>query len=204
VKSVIADMNWVPSGSMNPTILEGDLVYVDKAAYDLRVPLTLKRIAQWDDPDRGDVVIFFSPDTETRMVKRVVGTPGDTVQLKKNTLYLNGRALEYSALSEEEVVGMKAELRAHSVFAEEDLTGRKHAVMATPILNNPVQDFGPIRIPDGKFFVMGDNRDNSMDSRYYGLVERKRIVGEAKRVLASFDLDAWAKPRVGRFGQKLK
>ena len=69
VKSVLADLNWVPTGSMNPTILEGDLVYINKAAYDLRVPLTLSRVAEWSDPDRGDVVVFFSPGDETRMVK---------------------------------------------------------------------------------------------------------------------------------------
>ncbi len=89
VKSSLADWNWVPTGSMNPTILEGDLIYVNKMAYDLRVPLTLHRLAEWSDPERGDIVICFSPDDGTRLVKRVIGRPGETVEMRDNTLFLN-------------------------------------------------------------------------------------------------------------------
>ena len=96
VKSSLADWNWVPSGSMNPTILEGDLIYVDKLAYDLRFPLTMHRIAKWSDPKRGDIIICFSPDDDTRLVKRVIGKPGDTVEMKDNIIYLNGQQLRYN------------------------------------------------------------------------------------------------------------
>src|SRR5262249_34269477 len=78
-KSAIADWNWVPTGSMKPTILEGDLVFVNKLAYDLKVPFTLQRLAHWDDPVRGDIVVFFSPHDGTRLVKRVIALPGDTL-----------------------------------------------------------------------------------------------------------------------------
>lgn len=204
IKSVLADVNWVPTGSMNPTILEGDLVYVNKASYDLRVPLTLKRVAQWDHPDHGDVIVFFSPDTQTRMVKRVIGCPGDTLELRQNIVSLNGEPLEYGHLSDEQSEGLVGDLRRHSLFAEENLDGRKHAVMSTPAIQNPKRSFGPIVVPEGRYFVMGDNRDNSMDSRFYGFINRESIVGEAKRVIVSFDINNWIKPRLGRFGQSLK
>ena len=98
VKSSLADFNWVPTGSMKPTILEGDFVFVNKAAYGLRVPLTLLRLAHWADPGRGDVVICFSPDDGTRLIKRVVGLPGDRLELRNNQLFINGRAMAQSEM----------------------------------------------------------------------------------------------------------
>src|SRR6476620_11395823 len=100
-KSAIADWNWVPTGSMKPTILEGDLVLVNKLAYDLKVPFTLWRLAAWDDPARGDIVVFFSPYDGKRLVKRVIAWPGDTLEMRDNTLLLNGRAMDYEALDVE-------------------------------------------------------------------------------------------------------
>jgi len=204
LKSVLADLNWVPTGSMNPTILEGDLVYVDKAAYDLRLPLTLKRLAKWDDPERGDVVVFFSPADEIRMVKRVIGLPGDTLEMRNNVLVINGQVLDYGVLSSEQSRGLAPQWQERARFAEEDLDGRKHAVMALAGVHGPQRSFSPIKIPEGSYFMMGDNRDNSEDSRFYGFVEREQIVGEAKRVLVSFDLNNWLKPRLSRFGQALQ
>src|SRR5262245_44086320 len=89
-RSAIADWNDVPSGSMRPTILEGDRIFVNKLAYGLKVPFTTMHLARWASPARGEVVIFFSPDEGLRMVKRVVGLPGDTVQMIDNRLYING------------------------------------------------------------------------------------------------------------------
>ena len=204
VKSVLADLNWVPTGSMNPTILEGDLVYVNKAAYDLRVPLTLNRVAEWGDPERGDVVIFFSPEDETRMVKRVIGLPGDTLELRNNLLVINGTPIEYGPLSKSQQQGLAPQWQERAQFAEEDLDGRKHAVMALSGVQNEMRSFAPITIPEGNYFMMGDNRDNSQDSRFFGFVEREQIVGEAKRVLLSFDLNDWLKPRLSRIGLELQ
>src|SRR5882672_9874916 len=95
LKSALADWNWVPTGSMKPTILEGDLVFVNKLAYDLKVPFTLWRLAEWDNPKHEDIVVFFSPKDETRLVKRVIGLPGDTTELRNNVLLRNGRPMEY-------------------------------------------------------------------------------------------------------------
>src|SRR2546421_4270871 len=91
VRSSLADWNDVPTGSMKPTILEGDRVFINKLAYDLKVPFTTRHIAQWSDPKRGQIVVFYSPHDEKRLVKRVIGLPGDSIELRNNTLVLNGQ-----------------------------------------------------------------------------------------------------------------
>ena len=199
MKSSFADWNWVPSGSMNPTILEGDLVYVNKLAYDLRAPLTLLRLASWSDPEKGDIVVLFSPEDGTRLVKRVIGVSGDTVEMRSNRLYLNGEELSYGELAPERSADLAAELRAAAVFAEEDLAGHRHAVMALPQRAGIQRSFPPVTIPEGKCFVMGDNRDNSKDSRFFGLADRRQIIGEATGVIASFDILDRYQPRLRRF-----
>jgi len=203
VKSSLADWNWVPSGSMNPTILEGDLVYVNKIAYDLRFPLTLYRLAKWSDPDRGDIIICFSPEDRTRLIKRVIAVPGDTVEIKNNTLFLNGRPVDYTKIDSKYTEYLSNNLKNHSVFAMEDLDGRIHPVMSTPSIP-AMRSFGPITIPPDNYFVMGDNRDNSKDSRFFGLVERKVIVGKAKALIGSFDITDKYQPRLKRFFAPLK
>lgn len=90
IRSAIADWNDVPTGSMKPTILEGDRVFVNKLAYDLKIPFTTRHLAEWSDPRRGDIVVFFSPADGTRMVKRVIGLPGDRIELARNQLFVNG------------------------------------------------------------------------------------------------------------------
>lgn len=203
VKSSLADWNWVPTGSMNPTILEGDLIYVDKTAYDLRFPLTLYRLAKWSDPKRGDIVVCFSPDDGTRLVKRVIGEPGDTIEMRENTLYLNGRAVRYTEIEPEYMESLSTRGKGNFILAMEDLEGVSHAVMSVPWIS-AVRSFGPVTVPEDNYFVMGDNRDNSRDSRYFGFVERKVIVGKAKGIIASFDITDKYQPRVRRFFDSLK
>src|SRR6185295_16636687 len=98
-KSALADINYVPSGSMKPTILEGDVVFINKLAYDLRVPFTTARLARWTDPARGDIVVCFAPDDGMRLVKRVVGLPGDTIELRNDILVINGVRQSYAPLA---------------------------------------------------------------------------------------------------------
>jgi signal peptidase I len=198
VKSSLADWNWVPSGSMKPTILEGDLVYVDKTAYDLRFPLTLHRLAKWSDPQRGDIVICFSPDDGTRLVKRVIAGPGDRIEMKNNSLFLNGRRVSYTKIDSKYTEYLSGESKNRSILAMEDLGGYTHAVMSTPAIR-AMRSFGPITIPQGHYFVMGDNRDSSKDSRSFGLVERKVIIGKAEGVIVSFDITDKFQPRLKRF-----
>lgn len=199
LKSSLADWNWVPSGSMNPTILEGDMVYVNKAAYDLRFPLTLHRLAKWGNPERGDIVVLFSPEDEMRLVKRVVGLPGDELEMRENKLFINGQQMEYSSLPSAFVHDMTGALKQHAIFAQENLDGRKHAVMSVPAVATPKRSFSKITIPPGKYFVMGDNRDLSKDSRYIGFVDRERIIGKATNVIVSFNKLDKLQPRWDRF-----
>ena len=203
VKSSLADWNWVPTGSMNPTILEGDLIYVNKVAYDLRVPLTLHRLAKWSDPHRGDIVVCFSPDDGTRLVKRVVGLPGDTVELRNNTLLLNGEPVPYAKADPAYAASLPRELRRKSILATEDLNGSAHAVMSIPSIV-AMRNFGPVTVPAGSYFMMGDNRDNSKDSRFFGFVDREQIVGQAKAIIGSVDITDKYQPRLKRFLTALK
>jgi len=196
LKSAIADWNWVPSGSMKPTILEGDLVCVNKLAYDLKVPFTLWRLSRWSEPGVGDIVVFFSPHDGTRLVKRVIAKPGDTVELRNEVLIVNGEPLQYSLVDSKP---LRKELYEdeHPVLAHEKGNGRTHLVMALPS-RQALRDFGPVTVPAGKYFMMGDSRDNSFDSRFFGFVERKQIVGKANCVILSFDKNHHYVPRVRR------
>ena len=203
LKSSIADWNWVPTGSMNPTILEGDLVYVNKLAYNLRFPLTLYRLAKWSQPQRGDIVICFSPEDKTRLVKRVIGLPGDTIEMKKNVVFINGKSLSYSTTDINYADRLQAALRKNSVFATEDLEGYKHTVMSVPAVKAK-RSFGPVTVPQNSFFVMGDNRDLSRDSRFFGFVKSNAIIGRATRVIVSFDKTEWYQPRLKRTFAPLK
>jgi signal peptidase I len=194
-KSAIADWNVVPSGSMNPTILEGDRIFVNKLAYDLKVPFTTRHLAQWSDPRRGDIVVFFSPQDGKRLVKRVVGLPGDAIALENNHLQINGEAVAYERVDQSKS-GMPIDADQFCVL--EDLTDRKHPVLITPRQPAP-RTFGPVTVPEGHYLMMGDNRDNSADSRYFGFVARDRIVGRATAVVISLNIQDRYQPRWERF-----
>ena len=198
VKSSLADWNWVPTGSMNPTILEGDLVFVNKLAYGLRFPLTLHSLAKWSDPKRGEIVICFSPEDDVRLVKRVIGEPGDIVEMKDNVLYINGEPVEYSTADSKYTSGLADWLDGKYTAALEDLDGHVHAVMSIPSVR-AMRSFGPITVPDGQYFLMGDNRDGSRDSRFFGFVERESIIGRVKGIIISFDITDKYQPRFTRF-----
>ena len=203
VKSSIADFNWVPSGSMKPTILEGDFILVNKAAYDLRIPLTLHRLAAWADPQRGDIVICFSPDEGRRLIKRVVGLPGDVLELRDNRLYINGQFARQSPIDPHVIEELAAAIREERVFAMEQLGSVSHAIMGNPSVR-AARNFGPVTVPKDRYFMMGDNRDNSRDSRMFGFVERRAIVGRAVGIAGSFNIKDKCQPRIGRFFQELE
>jgi len=186
VRSSLADWNDVPTGSMRPTILEGDRVFVNKLAYDLKVPFTTWHIAEWSNPQRGDIVVFFSPHDGQRLVKRVIGLPGDTIELRNNTIVINGQPVAYRPISEELLRDIPAADRAGRVFATELLPDQSHAVAGHPAV--PARrSFAPVHVPAGQYFMMGDNRDDSFDSRFWGTVPRKQIVGQATAVVFSLD-----------------
>ena len=202
IRSSLADWNDVPTGSMKPTILEGDRVFVNKLAYDLKVPFTTWHLAEWANPQRGDIVVFYSPYDGTRLVKRVVGLPGDVVELRNEQLIINGSLVDYRPLSTEISGQLSPSEQAQSLFATEELPAHHHAVMAIP--SRPAKrTFGPVQVPAGCYFMMGDNRDNSFDSRYFGIVERRRIVGKAADVVMSLDKTDYWLPRWRRFFKPL-
>jgi signal peptidase I len=199
VRSAIADWNDVPTGSMNPTIVQGDRVFVNKLVYDLKVPFTTWHLAQWGDPKRGDIVVFFSPADGIRLVKRVIGLPGDQVQLVNDRLLINGRPSEYDSLPEDTGRDVPADHDGRRVYArEKTVETPSHAVTLLP-QRLALRTFGPTRVPAGEYFMMGDNRDNSNDSRFWGTVDRSRIVGRASMVVISLDRQHYFEPRWHRF-----
>lgn len=198
MRSALADWNDVPSGSMRPTILEGDRVWVNKLAYDLKVPFTTWHVAAWGAPQRGEIVVFFSPLDGERLVKRVVGVPGDVVAMENNRLTLNNQAVTYEPMNLAEAPEAVRMDPAQPHLAHEGLPGKNHAVAFIPGIRS-AHTFGPITVPDGHYFMMGDNRDNSFDSRYFGFVDRQRIVGRATSVALSVDKQRHYRPRWERW-----
>ena len=197
LRSALADWNDVPTGSMKPTIQEGDRVVVNKLAYDLKIPFTTIDIVKWGDPVRGDIVVLFSPVDGVRLVKRVVAVPGDIVEMRDNQLFVNGRLAKQSPIA----IVSSEDYGSAYVF-NEDLYGRNHKVMLTPEIP-AVRTIAPTTVPAGNYFVLGDNRDNSNDSRFIGFIERRRIVGRAVAVAFSLDRKHWFVPRMDRFFEGL-
>jgi signal peptidase I len=189
VRSALADWNAVPTGSMKPTIVEGDRILVNKLAYDLRIPLTHISIRRLADPARGDIVVFDSKAADMRLVKRVIGLPGDVVEMRDNRLAINGVAARYS----------DARYAAGAVFAIESYAGMTHRIELDPAGPGRLGSFGPVRVPEGRYLVLGDNRDNSADSRVHGFVPREEIVGNAKTIVLSLDYDRYYLPRADRY-----
>lgn len=200
-RSAVADWNDVPTGSMKPSILPGERIFVNKIAYDLKIPFTRVRLAQWDDPQRGDVVVFDSPADGRLLVKRVIGVPGDLVAMRDNALLIDDQPLAYSALDARATATSALEQQANW-FATEHLPGARHPVMVSRT-EHPAPNFGPIRVPDGRYLMLGDNRDHSADSRFFGFVPRQAIRGRAIAVIASFDAERGFLPRSDRFLHEL-
>jgi len=188
-RSALADWNVVPTGSMKPTIVEGDRILVNKLAYDLKIPLTHISLHRFADPMRGDIVVFDSRAAATRLVKRVIGLPGDTVQMRDNRLTINGIAARYSGI----------EYEPDATFAIESYLNMSHRIELAPAGASRFSTFGPVTVPRDHYLVLGDNRDNSADSRYYGFIPRDEIVGNAKTVVLSLDYDDYYIPRADRF-----
>ncbi len=197
-RSSIADWNDVPTQSMEPTILVGDRFFVNKLAYDLKIPFTTWRVAEWNGPKSGEIIVFYSPDDGERMVKRVIGVPGDHIEMRSNQLYINGAAIGLQTDSSGEFGSIDLTDPAPHVFVKESLTSSTHAMMLQPT-RQARRSFGEITLPRDQYFVMGDNRDNSRDSRFFSFVPRDQILGQAVGLAFSLDYDRWYAPRWERF-----
>jgi signal peptidase I len=196
-RTAIADWNPVPSGSMRPSILEGDVVLVNRLAYDLKLPLTHVSLARLGEPRRGEIVTFDSPQDGVRLIKRLVALPGDVVELRDGVLAINGEPARYSDL--QELDDFLAEgLTVAATRATERWGDSARTVQYLDRMHNR-RSVGPLTVPPDHYFMMGDNRDNSGDSRYFGPVPRALLIARAERVLVSADItDRW-QPRFSRW-----
>jgi signal peptidase I len=192
IRSFVFEPFRIPSGSMMPTLLEGDFIFVKKYAYGLRLPVTEAKIIETGEPQRGDVVVFRLPsDPSVNYIKRVVGLPGDTVVYERHRLTINGEVIPLDRT--ERIFGQRA------VYLE-DLDGRVHDILVTsPEFS--ARD-GTYRVPKGQYFMMGDNRDHSKDSRYIDSIPEEFLVGEAVRIWLHFV--PWSMPDWGRIGTKIQ
>jgi signal peptidase I len=203
-RSAWADWMTVPTGSMNPTIIEGDRILVDKHVFGLRLPWTLSRITEGRDPHRGEIVVFDSPADGTSLVKRVIGVPRDVVAIDEHGLNINGEYASYSlgdaALLDELLTQTRA--RSPGVYREGGVLPEHH-LLRMPF-GSSREHFAPVRVPDGMYLMLGDNRDNSADSRFIGLVPRRNIIGLSSRVAFSPNPENYYLPRRGRWMAELE
>ena len=203
-RSAIADWNQVPSGSMIPSILAGDRIVVDKLAYGLRIPFTLQRLAHWAEPERGDVVTFVSPLDERLLVKRIIGLPGDRVAMKDNVLSINGSTAIYRELTAAEAGIEGGNPHPPQRYFQESILGASHLITLDPEGRSTSDRDLPAKVvPEGQYLLLGDNRDNSEDSRTIGFVDRERILGRATAVAFSLDYENYYRPRPQRFMAEL-
>lgn len=165
IRTFVVQAFKIPSGSMLPTLLVGDHLLVNKFIYGIRVPFTGKVLVPIKDPKSGDIIVFRYPkDRSIDYIKRVVGIPGDSIQVKDKKLYRNGKRVD--------------DLHAHFT-----------STTVLPAGVSPKDNFGPITVPEDKYFVMGDNRDNSSDSRFWGYVDNSDVLGKALIIYWSWDID---------------
>lgn len=204
-RGAIADWHPVPTGSMKPTILEGDVIWENKLAYDIQIPFTDISLVRIGEPKRGDIVVFTSAAADKRMIKRLIGLPGDTIEVRNNQLFINDEAAKYTELRSKELEPKREIDKEIGIYALESLSDLKpHVIQVKPTIYNPLKNFEKITIPEDNYFFMGDNRDNSADSRYYGFIPRSEIRGHATRILLSLNTKDSYKPRFERFLERLK
>ncbi len=178
IRAFVVQAFKIPSGSMIPTLLIGDHILVNKFIYGLRIPFTDKKILVFKNPDRGDPVVFkFPKDPKRDFIKRVIAKEGDTIKIENKVVFVNGEPVKEPYV--------------------------QHTDKGSDISGNRRDNYGPRIVPKGKLFVMGDNREQSYDSRFWGFVDLKLVKGEAFIIYWSWNKEkSW--PRFGRMGKLIK
>lgn len=198
VRMICADLGDVYSTSMEPTIIEGDKVVVNKLAYGVRLPFGEEPFWEWSEPARGEIIVFRSPTDGRQMVKRVIGLPGDRIRMYRNLVFVNGRRVYYARPRHVSGELSPKLLGRGPRFEYETIGISTHYVKLTPGVPAP-NSFGTVIVPADQFFVMGDNRDISVDSRAFGFVSRADVVGRVRQVAISLDPENGFTPRWERF-----
>ncbi|MDH3693968.1 MAG: signal peptidase I [Gammaproteobacteria bacterium] len=189
-RTAVADWSYVPSGSMEPTLYEGDYVWIDKTYYGPSIPLLNFRLGSFGKPDRGDIVTFVPPHTDDLFVKRVIGTPGDKIRFQGPNIFINDEKLDLRLSSKSKL----------PIIGQETIDKVEHLIQLSGNIHLP-RNNETIVVPDSRYFVMGDHRNNSADSRYWGFVEEDQIMGKVTHVAVSFSN---RRPASRRFRIKLQ
>jgi len=188
IRSFLVQPYRVPTGSLEPTIMPGDFILVNQFVYGLRLPLLNKKILEIGEPKRGDIALFQFPDNPAVVyVKRIIGLPGDSIEYRNKQLYINGEQAVQKNVQQMNTTSNEGKSEETEVRKTENLLGVSHDILISPHKNQD-QDFSVI-LPEGEYFVMGDNRDNSYDSRYWGFVPERNLVGKAMFIWFSWDKD---------------
>ena len=174
LRTAIADWNHVPSGSMEPNLYDGDWLLVNKTEYGPTIPFVNVRLFMSDYPERGDVITFVPPHTSDLYVKRIIGIPGDKITFSGREIRVNGQQIESNVISRDHVKEVSLEL----------IGKRKHLIQYSKTGRLPSSE-QTIVVPEDKYFVLGDHRNNSADSRYWGFVESDNIMGKVTYVAFS-------------------
>ncbi len=184
IRSFVVEPFKIPSGSMMPTLLAGDFILVNKFTYGLRVPILNNTFIEVGKPERGDVFVFhYPPDPSIDYIKRVIGVPGDKIAYRNKQLFVNGEPVELTLVGDYQYVapGLNMVMAKHY---QEQLGEVRHDVL---IEDNSLAIDGEVEVPAGHYFAMGDNRDNSKDSRFWGFVPEDNLVGKAFLIWWNFD-----------------
>ncbi|HEY3933363.1 MAG TPA: signal peptidase I [Gemmatimonadales bacterium] len=190
LRTFVVEAFTIPSGSMKNTLLVGDFLFVNKFLYGAEVPLLHTRLPEVREPERGDILVFDSVEEDMKIVKRLIGIPGDTIAMRHGVVYRNGVALKEPYAINSDPMG-SADLVERVRMREWQV---KHFAGPVPSRYNPdVHDWGPVVVPHDSLFVMGDNRDDSYDGRYWGFLPRANVRGRPLLVYFSYDAESFRK-----------
>ena len=200
VRSFLVEPFRIPSASMVPTLHIGDFILVNKYSYGVRLPVINTKVVDISEPERGDVVVFrYPPQPEIDYIKRVVGLPGDRVEYRDKTVYINGQVMKQT--EREKGADLLGIVPIKNKLLSEKLGDKNHDIAVAPGRQRVLVDH---IIPDGEYFVMGDNRDNSSDSRFWGTVPEQNLVGKAFYIWMSWDCNAsWSCISWNRVGSSI-